>query len=233
MRYIYKMSTGKAIADICVRNLGGTADTAKVIIAHLRKADILPPTRPGRAAADLSSRDAVAVLVALALAPTNTKAVETVRRVLALEMLFANLEGETVGLPLTVEKARNVFDYLRDIGIHPLHNLGEALTALLDSMRSGVFAEWAVDGGKEATLEFRNDGQSVSFYALPATAREGVFIHFGAVARSDRGPTVTRLLRIDERLLLEIVAALGPLPCPVPLPTDRLHPKAELGAVEQ
>jgi hypothetical protein len=213
--------TTKPVTDICVRAIGGTIATANRSAANLRKADLLSPTKRGFGAADLTSSDAAAVLIALSLSPSHSLAVDTVRRVLALEMLHVGAEGATE-YTITTEQSRPLFDYLRGLGIRPLQNLGETLTALLDAMRSTVFTEWAADGGKESVVEFQNDGRSATIYMMPAAARTGVFAHFGSAGSFGKpGPSVTRLVRIDGRLLLEIAAALGPpapVPCPVPLP---------------
>jgi hypothetical protein len=211
---------GTPLVDTLLNGLGGTRTTANRINSHLRKAGLLPLSKPGKGAVPPTTRCAATMLTAFGLAPSNSQAVETVRRVLSLEMVLVAREGLTLDQSLTLEKARSMFDYLRDIGIHPLQNFGDALTALLDSMRpGGAFTEWAADGGKHTTLEFQDDGRSVSFYALPTQERSGVFVHFGEAAqRQERGPSVSRKLQIDERLLMEIAATLGPLPCPVPLP---------------
>lgn len=206
------MVNSKLVVESCARAIGCTVATANRTVANLRSDGLMPPTKRGKGAVDWASFHAVAGFAALAIAPTSSQATEIARRVVSLELMSVGTEGVRDS-KISVEQSRPAFDCLRDLGLRPLQNLGEALSALLDSMRSGAFAKWAADGGRESVVEFQNDGASATLYFLPAAARTGVFAHFGNLETFGKpSPSVSRLVRVGGALLLEIAAALGPLP---------------------
>jgi hypothetical protein len=132
-------------------------------------------------------------------------------------MVYAHME-KTAGDHVTVTSLRSVFDYLRDINIRPLNDLGEVLTAVVDAIRSGAFARWTSNGDKTLTLDFNDGGKTAMLFALPLT-RTGIFMSFADPESCDeRGPSVSRVVRLDERLLQDIANALGPLPNAAPPP---------------
>jgi hypothetical protein len=197
------MAVSSDIAEFLRKDLGAPVGTSHLHMGHLRKAKILPSSKSGFGAATFQSQNGVDVLLSMLLAPSNSKAVATVQRVRGLEMRLAVFEGASRGDTLR-DQGRNVFEYLRGLGIGPLNSFGNVLTTVVDALRSDAFTKWAAG----IVVDFHDGGTFAQLYILPTKHRRGIVLSFG---QDEKSPPVSRILRIDERILRSLAETLGPL----------------------
>jgi len=203
------VATTGTIASILVDEVGCTLSAARFYAQELREKKVLrgKGQKHGKAV-DLSAVESLDWLIAQTLAPSISTAVETIQRVNALELRFVSGE-DTPRDASDLDRTRAVFAYLRGLGIGALDNFGKVLATIVEAMRTNVFDEWAGGVETRVVVDFYNGGTSAAIYVHPNVDRKGTVLSFGP---DEQSPPVSRILRIDERLLRRFADALGPPP---------------------
>jgi hypothetical protein len=208
------MATFGDLLPLYANDLSVPPGTAKRYGQNLRAAGCNSATKRGFGAADITTLDAVRTFVALVNAPSDTQAAKVTTRVCGLSMVHVSREG--VRSDDLLSTGRDVFDWLRDLGIGPLDDLGEVLRTLIDAMRSGALDRWAGAEGANVYVEFHNGGTFGAVSILPRLSRRGVLLSFGQ--REGTPEPLITIKRIDERFLSKLAAILGPITPTLPPP---------------
>jgi hypothetical protein len=205
------LSNHRSVVDFFSNELSISAKSLDRNASHLRKAGISPQSKRGFGAVDYSTPTVIDLLIGSILAPSNSKVVETVEALRGQHMTSAHFN------PLSADTApedrvRAAFKSVRDVGIHlasPL-NVGAVLCAVVDSMRSGAFDRWAAGEG-HVIVDFHGNGRGTLIYFDRPVANEAAVFAFDMDKEASR-PPVERMIRVNEKVLRGLAAALGPLP---------------------
>jgi hypothetical protein len=206
------MAKSKRIFDQFTNAAGASHGTLKLIADNMRKAGQLPASKRGFGALDYDSAATVNLLLATLLAPTASRAVETVQRLRAQPLTSAHY-NVTVETPPPGGRVKAAFEAVKPLGIKwaENYNVGSFLDAVLDSMRSGAFADWS-DGSGEVVVDFFGGGRStmISFDRFETRSELAGFSF--EVDKLATPPPVEHTVRVNCRLLRGLAETLGPLP---------------------
>jgi hypothetical protein len=205
------LSNHRSVVEFFSNVLSISAKSLDRNASHLRKAGIAPQSKRGFGAVDYSTPTVVDLFTGSILAPSNSKVVETVQSLRSRHMTSAHFN------PLSSDTApedhvRAAFNAVRDIGIHlasPL-TVSAVLCTVVDSMRSGEFDKWAVSDG-HVTVDFHGTRRGTLIYFDRHVVNEAAVFAFGMNEEALR-PPVERMIRVNEKVLRGLAAALGPLP---------------------
>jgi hypothetical protein len=205
------LSNHRSVVEFFTNVLSISAKSLDRNASHLRKAGIAPQSKRGFGAVDYNTPTVVDLFVGSILAPSNSKVVETVQTLRSRHMTSAHfnpLSSDTV----PEDRVRAAFNAVRDIGIHlasPL-SVSAVLCAVVDSMRSGQFEKWA-SGEGHVIVDFHGNGRGTLIYFDRPVANQAAVFAFGMNKEASR-PPVERMIRVNEKVLRGLAAALGPLP---------------------
>jgi hypothetical protein len=207
------LSNHRSVVEFFTNVLSISAKSLDRNASHLRKAGIAPQSKRGFGAVDYNTSTTIDLLVGSTLAPSNTKVVETVDALRGQHMTSAHFN------PLSFDtapedRARAAFKSVAVLGIHlasPL-NVSAVLCAVVDSMRSGQFDKWAAGEG-HVIVDFHGKGRGTIIYFDRPIANEAAVFAFD-MDKDEPRPPVERMIRVNEKVLRGLAAALGPLPLP-------------------
>jgi hypothetical protein len=205
------LSNHRSVVDFFSNELSISAKSLERNASHLRKAQIAPPSKRGFGAVDYNTPTVIDLFAGSILASSNSKVVETVQALRSGHMTSAHfnpLSSDTA----PEDRVRAAFKSVRDIGIHlasPL-NVCAVLCAVVDSMRSGEFDKWAAGEG-HVIVDFHGKGRETIIYFDRPVANQAAVFAFGMNKEASR-PPVERMIRVNEKVLRGMAAALGPLP---------------------
>jgi hypothetical protein len=211
------LSNHRSVIEFFTNVLSISAKSLDRNASHLRKAGIAPQSKRGFGAVDYNTSTAVDLLVGSILAPSNSKVVETVQSLRSRHMTSAHFNPLSLDTPAE-GRVRAAFEAVRDIGIHlasPL-NVIAVLCAVVDSMRSGQFDKWAVSDG-HVTVDFHGSGRGTLIYFDRHVVNEAAVFAFDMDKEASR-PPVERMIRVNEKVLRGLAAALGPIPPETAIP---------------
>jgi hypothetical protein len=186
--------------------------TLKLIADHLRKAGQLPASKPGFGATDYDSAATVNLMLAVLLALTASRAVETVERLRAqrLTSVHFNMLDPT---PPPGGRVKAAFETVAPLGIGwlEIYTVGSMLDRVLDAMRSGAFDKWS-SGSGDTTVDFFGGGRStmIAFDRFDAKSEMAGFSF--EVDKLAAPPPVERTVRVNCTMLKRLARTLGPLP---------------------
>jgi hypothetical protein len=187
---------------------GTVHDTAK----QLSKGGVMPPAKRGRGSIGYDSAMTVSLLLATLLAPTASRAVDTVQRLRAQPLTSAHY-NVTVATSPPGGRVRAAFEAVKPLGITWAENytVGSFLDRVLDSIRSGAFADWS-DGSGEVVIDFFGGGRStmISFDRFETRSELAGFSF--EVDKLATPPPVERTVRVNCAMLKRLAETLGPLP---------------------
>lgn len=192
------MKTGllkRTISDLTLLPLGTTADRVKELQARrmLTKGD-----RGRYGGVIMSPTDRVNALLACLF--DSADIVKRTRR-LPLGVAFYNPTGPRLSFE---DNARCAFQLVEALGIK-FDDLGTALDAVVQSIRTGVFERW-VDGTQvSVSVDFHGDSRAILYFDRPQFNKSAVFEFFqerpkeAAIERFVRlNTTVFERLAVDE-----------------------------------
>jgi hypothetical protein len=211
------LSNHRSVVEFFTNVLSISAKSLDRNASHLRKAQIAPPSKRGFGAVSYSTSTVVDLFVGSILAPSNSKVVETVKALRFGHMTSAHfnpLSSDTT----PGDRVRAAFNAVRDIGVHlasPL-TVSAVLCAVVDSMRSGEFDKWAAGEG-HVIVDFHGKGRGTIIYFDRPMANEAAVFAFD-MDKDEPRPPVERMIRVNEKVLRGLAAALGPLPLETAIP---------------
>ncbi|MDB5824132.1 MAG: hypothetical protein JWR21_2836 [Herminiimonas sp.] len=212
------MAKSKHLFDQFATVTDSSRGTLKLIADNLRKAGQLPASKPGFGAVDYDGPATVNLMLAVLLAPTASRAAETVQRLRTqpLTSVHFNMLDPT---PPPAGRVRAAFEAVAPLGIKWLDNytVGSMLDQVLDAMRSGDFDKWSAGSG-DTIVDFFGGGRStmIAFDRFDAKS-EMVGFSF-EVDKLATPPPVERTVRVNCAMLKRLAETLGPQPDAVILP---------------
>jgi hypothetical protein len=190
------MKTGllkRTVSELTLRPYGTAADRVK----ELQQVCILTKGERGRhGGAIMTATDRINALLACVFDPPSGKShAENVTRIrrLQLSMAFYNPLGPKLS---PEDNARCAFQYVEGLGMK-FDDLGHALDAIVQSMRTEAFGQWAAGADVSITADFHGAGTVMLAFDRPQFNVSAIF-KFAADEPESGDAAIERIVRLKK-----------------------------------